>query len=267
MFFDFINEKPDIHYFLYEIVHHCNLNCNYCDHCSPIAKPEYVSVEQFESDIKQVKKTFKKINSIGIMGGEPLLHNELVKILIQTKHIIEDTQIRLFTNGILLKDQNDKFWQTVKETKTLLFVTKYGNTFNYADIEEKIKKYNILLEYMDNTNVKEKIFHKIAFNVNGLENQKIAHNNCYHSTHCHQLENGILYKCTIVPASRHFNDYFNLNLQISDKDGIDLYKKHSKKEIEEYFKKPIPFCRYCNMEERCKVFNWEISNKNIEEWT
>jgi len=61
-------------YFLYEIVHHCNLNCKGCDHCAPIAEEEFVSVEQIIKDLTLLKSRFFNIFQLGIMGGEPLLH-------------------------------------------------------------------------------------------------------------------------------------------------------------------------------------------------
>ena len=32
------------------VVDHCNLNCAYCDHLSPLAKEGYYDVNQFEKD-------------------------------------------------------------------------------------------------------------------------------------------------------------------------------------------------------------------------
>ena len=84
---------------------------------------------------------------------------------------------------------------------------------------------------------------------------------------CHQLENGILYKCPIVPASRHFNKFFGTNIVVSEQDGVNLNKRLKKEEIIEYFEKPIPFCKYCNMGEREENKEWGISKKDITEWT
>lgn len=51
-----IKNKLKLQYFLYEIVHNCNLNCKGCDHCSPIADEEYVNLKQFKEDLKKLKK-------------------------------------------------------------------------------------------------------------------------------------------------------------------------------------------------------------------
>ena len=60
MFFDFFlkkTKKPDLAFFNVNLVDHCNLNCKYCDHFSPVAEEKYV-------DIKELERDFKRINSL-----------------------------------------------------------------------------------------------------------------------------------------------------------------------------------------------------------
>ena len=38
-----------------QIVNHCNLNCSGCNHFSPLADPYYMSLEEFEDNLKLVK--------------------------------------------------------------------------------------------------------------------------------------------------------------------------------------------------------------------
>lgn len=45
----------------------------------------------------------------------------------------------------------------------------------------------------------------------------------------------------------HFNKFFDKNIPLVDKDGIDIYKAKSMKEILEFLSKPIPFCGYCKV--------------------
>ena len=49
-------------------------------------------------------------------------------------------------------------------------------------------------------------------------------------------------------------------------DYIDIYKAKDKKEILEFLSKPVPFCRYCNVDNRKYSFDFEKSNKDINEW-
>ena len=64
------------------LVEHCNLNCAGCDNFSSLANPKFLSANEFESDLVRLKDLFgDNCQRIYLMGGEPLLHPELVKFL------------------------------------------------------------------------------------------------------------------------------------------------------------------------------------------
>jgi hypothetical protein len=58
-----------------------------------------------------------------------------------------------------------------------------------------------------------------------------------------------------------------MDLPISDRDSIDIYKAQSAQEIFEFLSKPIPFCKFCYVEKRSFGHKWERSQKDIREWT
>lgn len=260
-----VNNKLQINYFLYEIVHHCNLKCRGCDHCSPIANEEYVELKTYKKDIEKMKKIFHQINSFAIMGGEPLLHQKIVDIMKMSRKILKETNIFIYTNGINLLNQSPIFWETCKKYKIFIVITKYKINIDHKKIFKIAKEYNVNIFFEGNR--EKKYFSKIKFNLDGNENIISSHNDCYQGKVCHQLENGILYKCTIIPASRHFNSYFNKNMIVSKEDGLNIHKRLKKEEIIEYFEKPVPFCKYCDMSEREENKEWGLSKKEITEWT
>lgn len=257
--------KLKLQYFLYEIVHHCNLNCKGCDHCSPIADEEYVNLKQFKEDLKKLKKYFNIINAFAIMGGEPLLHPNIIEIIKISRKILNKTYIIVFTNGIDLEKQPEDFWKICKKEKIAIVITKYKINIDLKQIFEKAKNYGVEIHIEKNR--EKEHFHKIKFNLQGTENEQETHKNCFHGQVCHQLENGVLYKCPIVPASRHFNNFYKTNMIVDEKDGLNLNSKLNKEDIIEYFENPIPFCKYCNMEDREENKDWGISKKDIVEWT
>lgn len=259
------DNKLQIDYFLYEITHHCNLKCRGCDHCAPIAQEEYVDLKTYKKDIEKMKKIFHQIKSFAIMGGEPLLHPKISEILKTSRNALKETNIFIYTNGINLLNEPEFFWKTCKKYNICIIVTKYKLNINYAQILKIANAFGVGIFWEGNR--EKKHFHKIKFNLAGNEDITISHAGCYHAKVCHQLENGVLYKCPIIPASRHFNNFFNKNMIISKEDGLDIHKKLKKEEIVEYFEKPVPFCRYCNMSEREEDKEWDISKKEITEWT
>ncbi len=267
------NNKLRIHYFLCEIVHHCNLNCKSCDHCAPIAKPEFEDLNIFIKDLKRMNQLFDRIDSFAIMGGEPLLHKDINEFLNHSSKILKNTHIQLWTNGILLTKMNEEFWETLSKYNIYLIITKYGVDLDIEKINFLCKKYKINYGFSENSNIKEKLFCKSTYNINGEIEINDMHKQCYQGLYCHTLEKGILYRCPLIPAARHLNEYFGTNLKITKKDGINIhkikgfFKSTKKKNIINYFSELVPFCKYCDIEHREYDIKWDISKKDISEWT
>ena len=108
-----------------------------------------------------------------------------------------------------------------------MILTKYDLNINFKQLEEKAKENKVFLFYENEDKIK-KYFNKIALVEEGNYDAEKAFSKCYHAKHCTTLENSCLYKCPIIPASRHINTYFNKNLKITEKDYIDIRKKINK---------------------------------------
>ncbi len=253
--------------FTVDITHHCNLNCRGCDHFSPIAEKKFYDLAQFEDDIKRLSElTGGCVDRIGIMGGEPLLNPDVLKYLQITRNFFPDTKIRLVTNGILLDKQDENFWLTLKKLHIFVEYTKYAIKLDYDKLDELIKKYEVPIDVYGYNQGVIKTSYKIPLDLKG--NQHVGNNfiKCFHANHCISLKNGRLYTCTVAPSIEHFNKYFGTNIPLTDRDGINIHKAKSIDEILEFLAKPIPFCKYCNVNGRTFGHPWGISKKEIEEW-
>ncbi len=260
-----ITPRTNIHMLEIHITEHCNLNCQSCTHFSPLAEPEFTDIYQFEKDIKRLSKLTKNINYINILGGEPLLNPDCIKYLKITRKYFPKTIIRLITNGILLPSQSDDFYKDLNKNNICLSPTKYEQlNINYDNIIKKCEEFKVKFEFYGIENIKTS--YKLSLDLTG--SQDITNNfiQCFLANFCFQLVKGKIYTCCIAAYIRHFNKYFNKNLEISDFDGIDIYKAKNIQEILNFLAKPIPFCRYCNITKREFYSPWKISTKNIEEW-
>ena len=79
-----------------------------------------------------------------------------------------------------------------------------------------------------------------------------------------RLRDGQFYICPQAAYINIFNKYFNVNLEITDKDYLDIYKC-SKDDIFTYINNPIPFCKYCVRPIKV-VGEWRSSKKIIDEY-
>lgn len=248
-----------------QLVEHCNLNCKYCSHFSPLAKKQFLDVNQYEKDCKRLSELFnKEANFIRLMGGEPLLHPNISEFCIITRKYFPNAIIDIDTNGLLILSMEEPFWTTLRQNNINLTATKYPLNIDFEKVKEKCKEHHVNFRFFSEQPVAE--FKHLPLDIEGRQQPEKNFYKCYLANSCHTLKNGRLYTCSTVPHIQHFINHFNCDLHLTEDEGIDIYKAKSKKEILEFLAKPIPFCRYCNIDNR-KMKKWEVSQRKIEEWT
>ncbi|MBT4722488.1 radical SAM protein [Candidatus Falkowbacteria bacterium] len=85
------------------ITNRCNLNCSFCFDNANVHGLEEMSFDY----IKKIVDNNPQVNKYDIMGGEPLLHNDLDKIL---RYLAKKgKKIGLYTNGFLLHKLKDDY--------------------------------------------------------------------------------------------------------------------------------------------------------------
>ena len=245
----------------FHLVDHCNLNCAHCDHFTPLAKEYFADIEDIVNDFKKLKKIFDNIGKIYIVGGEPLLHPDLLKIFNPLRTLYPKSEIIIITNGILLDKQKDEFWEKLKEYDIALSMTHYPLNIDYLGYIEKCKNLGIKAYYFSLNRDK---MQKMDLDIKGSRNKKRAFLKCTRKK-CHFLRDGKLYVCTPAPNIRFLNEYFNLNFKLDKTDYIDLEKIKSASKINKLFKRPIAFCKYCN-DEDLSYDKYRISKKELSEW-
>lgn len=249
------------------LVDHCNLNCKFCDHFSPIAKEKFLDVDLFERDMARLSQLTNGIlGGISLVGGEPLLHKNVCSFFEISRKYFPDTLIDMVTNGILLKN-NDEVWGALKKYNIKLMVTTYPIKLDYEYIDKKARQMELLYErfFMFGTKSKEKVSVHHPFRLQG-DVKKEDFIQCYHFNRCITLKEGKLYTCPIIPNSIHFSKYFNKNLQIKETDYIDIYQAKNYEEISKFLVKRPHFCSYCDVTKRSS-HPYGISRKLMEEWT
>lgn len=82
-----------------DIIRGCNIKCNACYNSAEC------KIKSFEDVVEDYKKitAIRKISSIALIGGEPLLNPDLIRIIKFLKQ--EGLSVELFSNGLLL-DEN-----------------------------------------------------------------------------------------------------------------------------------------------------------------
>lgn len=246
---------------------HCNLNCKGCSHFSPISDKKFLSIDAFERDIKRISEILsnEEIRRIRLLGGEPLLHPQVIQIIMILREYLPSIYVELVTNGILLDSQPQSFWNTCSKNNIVLIITRYPISLNYEALVAKGKLHNVSITVFPQNNYKA--FRKIVYDVKGSQNAYISHLFCFVYGYACQLYDGRLYPCAPAAYSHYLNKEFILNLIESSENSIDIFSVNSKKEIFDFISHQIPFCKYCNIKAQTMNEKWEHSKKELTEWT
>lgn len=249
-------------FFDVNIVEHCNLNCAHCGSFAPLAEEEYLDIEQFSKDMEKLSQlTGGEVHHIQILGGEPLLHPNVNGFCKIARIYFPIGIIRVVTNGILIKNMNDEFWETCRKYDINIAPTEYPINIDYEEIQKyieskgvKFEKYGSALPWL-----------KIGLTETGNRNENYSFLKCHNANNCCAVRNGKIYACSRIDKIRHLNKYFNKKFNISNRDWLDIYQVESLEEIMDFLAKPSPFCRYCNPFKIMEV-EWNRSKKLEDEW-
>ncbi len=248
---DFMVNHVEIH-----IAEHCNLNCKYCCHFSPIAQKEFYDLDKYKQDVKRMAKVFnRQLLDMQILGGEPLLNPQINEYVKYARKCLPKTRIGILTNATLLDDMDEKFWKTLNENNINIMPTIYPVKINWASILDKAKKYNIDVYAnftykekltLDNIkNYRKDIFSRMKLTENEY-NHTIDKSACQRKFGCNAMYDGKFYPCFSIAYIRHINKKFGTNFKVTKDDYLDLYKASGLADVKDFLgKAQYPFCNYC----------------------
>ena len=263
-YFDIVDLKvPFLNYLETNIVDHCNLNCKGCAHFSNIAPVNFVSIEHYINDLKEISRKFN-LYYFRILGGEPLMHPDILEIIKMSRAILTSTNIVIVTNGLLIPKLNEEILKAISDNNIRVSLSLYKPTANVLNIIiDKLKKYNI--EYLINDNYynKPKIIEtfETRLTINNTNNGDLTSKICT-GRFCRFLRDGKIAKCYYPLLISILNEKYNIDFKLSKKDYVDIYGIKDGWDAIDYLNNPIPFCNYCS-EELCR-FDWQGYCKNTD---
>ena len=253
-------KRPTLFFHL-DITNYCNLNCRACGSYSPLAEKKFDDVKMMQKSLEHLSKLSGGIcHHINILGGEPLLHPELVSIMRMTREYFPVGSILLVTNGTLLLQQNEEFWETCRNNRIIIAPSHYPVDIDYEEIQRKVReegcKYRCSAVASDMW-----FFSGIGEDVDSIESKRFME--CVFANDCGVLKDGKLYMCPKPAKVDLVNKTFGTDFKVTEKDYIDIFKINDVDEILEFLAKPIPFCRYCS---NWTMTEWGLSKRDKDEW-
>lgn len=251
------NNKPILEYLEFSISDHCNLRCKGCALFSPLAKPQFLDLYQYEKDIKRLHDLFENIKLIRILGGEPLLNKKITTIIELTRIYFPNSVIHILTNGTLLEKMDVYFWKCLKENVVAIDISLYPPYFNKRNIYETICKNNAI-----KVNINQKHFFKKVLQAHGNSDPNQTFSKCAFKVSTY-LNNGKISACSVPTTVHILNSYFGYN--ISEDGSCNIHDKAITGEyILEFLNKSSETCKYCTATP--EKFNWDYTKKSKNEW-
>lgn len=225
------------------VSYHCNLSCRSCSHLSPTFKKFFVDSNQVFLDLSILAKYYHP-EYIKVLGGEPLLHPELIQVIdaIRSTNITE--RILICTNGQLLSKTPNEFWQKITEIEISIYPGKELNSEQMKEIRQKANIYKVDLQFIYFDNFRE------SYSELGTKNKELVkriYSTCQiaHIWRCHTVCNGYFYKC---PQSLFLPQAINNDTLKYSQDRIKITDRpHFLNDLLAYLEcsKPLTSCNHC----------------------
>ena len=261
-----LSEKPLIGYIETHVFNQCNLKCKGCTHFSDIDNNVAISLNDFEKNLSILSKLYN-VNTLRLMGGEPLLNKDLGKYILIAKKYFPNTNIDIATNGLLVTKMSDELINIIRDNNLVIKVSLYIpiNVIK-KDLEEFFEKKKLKHFYGNgckqaDDNLLIRKFHK-CLTLEKKYNAKYNAENCF-ARECWFLKDTLIAKCVTPLQIEILNKKYNTNFEVTDKDYIDI-KKIKKSSWDDIYKliSPNDFCKYCIPKE--EEYDWEIKGQNQE---
>lgn len=254
-----ILSDPYLPYLEFHVADHCNLNCKYCTHYSPLVKePVFTDFDGFERGIRQLKKYIYDIGIVRILGGEPLLNPELPKFIRLVRELYPAAIIDVVTNGLLVEKIGNELIDTMKECIAFFHISLYKPIENcISDIKRFLYEKGIAYTVSPSND--------LFFKTQTLERQddEDFFYSCFQAT-CTCIQDGKLAPCYAPFTTKYFNEAFGKDIPVDE--GVDLFDPElNLMMLKAQMLIPMERCHYC-----CsgQPEGWSVVGKNskLEDW-
>ena len=222
-------------------VEHCNLSCRSCSHLSPIQPRYAVDADDLEHHLGLLGRHYHS-RWLRLVGGEPLLHDNLQGVLEAVRRSGIADKITVVTNGVLLPQMPDSFWRLVDRVD----VSQYPGKRLSADAIEGCKRSardHGARIYFDSVDSFRIAYSEAGASSSALVDRIYASCGIVHELGCHTVARGYFYKCPqsyFLPRTLPGIDSAHDRLAISDAAtfGHELRRLLARDT-------PLAACRHC----------------------
>ncbi|NLA23982.1 MAG: hypothetical protein GX879_03355 [Bacteroidales bacterium] len=205
-----------------------------------------------------LRKILDEVELFRIMGGEPLLHPNVIDFVKIYREVFPNGRLALVTNGLLLPKFIKTYSKEINALNCEIHIT------SYPTFKQKLSKYKKLLK---KNSVKFNITSNSTFyrHIDLIQEQlaQKAFDYCRKYFHCPALKNGKVYQCSGLAYINIFNNYFNLDIEEPNSFNI-MDENIVYSGLVDFINSPNKLCKNCFY--RQEGFSWGKSERKISEW-
>jgi organic radical activating enzyme len=221
-------------------VWHCNISCQSCSHGSPqMPRDRYANPAKVTEDLRALSN-WMRVEHVRVLGGEPLLHPDIVSLIMAVRSAGITDRVRVLTNGLRLHDQAPAFWSALDEVHVSVYPNTARQIAAHRELTERLAAESgttLLFKYFDHF--------RVSFRPDNHDDKltQLIYDTCQiaNNWRCLTLEDGMLYRCPQSALSTG-------NAAISrNPEGIDISGIRDVDELRAWIENlnPLPSCATC----------------------
>jgi GTP 3',8-cyclase len=174
------------------IVDHCNLTCAECCSLSPRLRPRSTSPAALARDLALATAVLAPA-VFKLVGGEPLLHPEIVELLRVVRRSRIAPRLSVTTNGLLLPRMPDAFWSELDALTISRYPSPVLPAALVAEVEHKAARFGVRLNWKQQDQ-----FVKMSLPARRDDDAETTavYARCWLRERCHLVYDGRFYTCT-----------------------------------------------------------------------
>ncbi len=230
----------------YNLVDGCNYSCRECSHYSPFMAHKSADLEAFDADVRALEPVYH-VRRFRFVGGEPLLHKQLLEFVRTVRRSgIADT-IEVVTNGSLLDRVDDAVFREVDMFSISWYRDKRFDQAKLDRTTERCRRFGTQLKVrkidefrmmqLDEPITDDRLLQQV------FDSCQIAH-----TWYCQTFYEGRFYLCSRPLFTESYLGQKRTSVgSFQEDDGVGLHEPELLKRLTRYLTRtePLASCSFC----------------------
>jgi MoaA/NifB/PqqE/SkfB family radical SAM enzyme len=205
---------------------------------------------------------FATISEIYLLGGEPLLHPDVISFMRVTRENFPASRINVMTNGVLAHRMEAPFWEALHDYGCILVCDVYPVPLQVERVNELAAEHGATVEWIESRDE----FFRLPIDPAGDHDAADAFERCRWVNNCPILRDGRIFPCAYIAYVDILKERFGLTgMEVTDEDSVSIYETDDPYKIMDFLLRPVPWCRYCDFDSM-KMLPWDRSKREPGEW-